>query len=51
MDVEALTVLDDGSAVIVGTGRMTLVSPDNKLLAERAIPVNAGEITRVAVLD
>jgi hypothetical protein len=51
MDVEALTVLDDGSAVIVGTGRMTLLSPDNKLLAERALPMNAGEITRVAVVD
>jgi hypothetical protein len=51
MNVEALTVLDDGSVVIVGTGRMTLVSPDNKLLAERPLPINAGEITRVAVVD
>jgi hypothetical protein len=51
MDVEALTILDDRSIVIVGTGRMTLVSPDNKLLAERVLPLNAGEITRVAVVD
>jgi len=50
MDVEAVTLLDDGSALLVGTGRMTLVSPDNKLVAERAIPTNVGEITRVAVL-
>lgn len=50
MDVEALTVLDDGNIVIVGTGRMTLISPDNTLLAERALPANAGEITRVAVV-
>ena len=50
MDVEALTVLDDDSIVIVGTGRMSLISPDNTLLAERALPVNTGEITRVAVI-
>ncbi len=50
MDVEALTVLDDDSIVIVGTGRMTLVSPDDQLLAERALPTT-GEITRVAALD
>ena len=37
------TVLDDGSAVIVGTGRMTLVSPDNELVAER---LAAGERRR-----
>ena len=51
MDVEAVTLLDDGSAVIVGTGRMTLVSPDDKLVAERVLPASASEITRVAVLD
>src|SRR4029077_7396847 len=50
MDVEAVTLLDDGSALLVGTGRMTLVSPDNKLVAERVLPTNVGEITRVAVL-
>jgi len=50
MDVEALTLLDDGSVLLVGTGRMTLVSPDNKLVAERVLPTNVGEITRVAVL-
>ena len=31
MDVEALTVLDDGSIVIVGTRRMTLVSPHDNI--------------------
>ena len=52
MAVEALTVLDDGSIVIVGTGRMTMVSPDNQLLAERPLPSGiTGEITRVAVVD
>ncbi|MEO8266251.1 MAG: hypothetical protein ABI706_12180 [Ilumatobacteraceae bacterium] len=50
MDVEALTVLDDGNILIVGTGRMSLISPDNTLLAERALPANTGEITRVAVV-
>jgi hypothetical protein len=51
MDVEAVTLLDDGSALIVGSGRMTLLSPGNQLVAERALPDNAGEITRVAVLE
>ncbi len=50
MGVEALTVLDDGSIVIVGTGRMTLISPDDTLTAERALPANTGEITRVSVV-
>ncbi len=50
MDIEALTVLDDGSIVIVGTGRMTLVSPDNQILAERILPIGTGEVTRVAVV-
>ena len=49
MDVEALTVLDDGSIVIVGTRRMTLVSADGHLLAERPIGERA-EVTRVAVV-
>ena len=49
MDVEALTVLSDGSIVIVGTRRMTLVSPDDQLMAERPIGELA-EITRVAVV-
>lgn len=50
MSVQALTVLDDASIVIVGSGRMTLVSPDNQLLAERILPINDTEITRVAVI-
>ena len=50
MDVEALTVLDDGSIVIVGTGRMTLVSPDDQILDERILPNGMGEVTRVAVV-
>ena len=51
MDVEALTVLDDGSIVIVGTGRMTLVSPHDTIRAERILPDHTGEVTRVAVVD
>jgi hypothetical protein len=51
MDIEALTVLDDGSVVIVGTGRMTLVSPDDQILAERPVPGDLGEFTRVAAVD
>jgi hypothetical protein len=51
MDVEAMTLLDDGSAVIVGTGRMTMISADNTLLAERALPTEVGEVIRVAVID
>ena len=50
MGVEALTVLDDGSIVIVGTGRMTLVSPSDQLLAERILPAGTAEVTRVAVV-
>jgi len=50
MDVEALTVLDDGSIVIVGTGRMTLVSPQNEIMAERILPPEAAEIAQVAVV-
>ena len=50
MDVEALTVLDDGSLIIAGTGRMTMVSPDDQIMAERILPTGAGEITRVAVV-
>jgi hypothetical protein len=49
MDIEALTVLSDGSIVIVGTRRMTMVSPDDQLMAERPIGELA-EITRVAVV-
>lgn len=51
MGVEALTVLPDGSIVIVGTGRMTLVSPDDQILAERTVPGDLGEFTRVAAVD
>ena len=50
MDVEALTVLDDGSIVIVGTGRMTMVSPDDQFMAERSCRRNAPRSTRVAVV-
>ena len=50
MNVEALTVLDDDSVVIVGTGRMTLVSADNQILAERPVPADLGEFTRVAAV-
>ena len=31
MAVEALTVLDDSSIVLVGSGRMTMVSPEDQL--------------------
>ncbi|HEX2783667.1 MAG TPA: hypothetical protein VHN36_08780 [Ilumatobacteraceae bacterium] len=48
MDIEALTVLDDGSIVIVGTGRMTLVSRHDNIQAERPIG-DLAEVTRVAV--
>jgi hypothetical protein len=51
MSVQALTVLDDSSIVIAGSGRMTLVSPDDQLLAERILPTGDAEITRVAVID
>ncbi len=50
MDVEALTVLPDHSIVIVGTGRMTLVSSDDQLMAERVLPGLTSEVTRVAVV-
>lgn len=49
MSVEALTVLDDGSLIIVGTGRMTMVSADDRIMAERILPGGTGEVTRVAV--
>jgi DNA-binding beta-propeller fold protein YncE len=51
MDVEALTLLDDGSIVIVGTRRITMVSPDHQLVAERILPMDLAEITRLAVVD
>jgi hypothetical protein len=51
MSVQALTVLDDSRIVIVGSGRMTLVSPDDQLLAERTLPIGDADITRVAVID
>jgi hypothetical protein len=51
MDVDAVTVFDDGSAVIVGDGRMTMISPSNEILAERLVPSEVGEVTRVALLD
>jgi hypothetical protein len=51
MTVQALTVLDDGSIIIVGSGRMTLVSPDDEILAERLLPSGTSEVTRVAVVD
>ncbi len=50
MDIEALTVLPDHSIVIVGTGRMTLVSSDDQILAERMLPGLISEVTRVAVV-
>ena len=50
MDVEALTVLPDHSVVIVGTGRMTLVSSGDQILAERVLPGLASEVPRVAVM-
>ncbi len=48
MDIEALTVLDDGGIVIVGTGRMTLVSKHDNIQAERIIG-DLADVTRVAV--
>jgi hypothetical protein len=50
MSVQALTVLDDGSVVIVGSRRMTLVSPDDQILAERILPDGWDEVTRVAAV-
>jgi DNA-binding beta-propeller fold protein YncE len=50
MDIEALTVLHDGSIVIAGTGRLTMVSAENEIVAERTLPLSS-EITRVAVVD
>jgi hypothetical protein len=50
MGVEALTVLNDGSVVIVGTGRMTLVSATDQILAERALPAGTADVTRIAAL-
>jgi hypothetical protein len=49
MDIEALTVLDDGSIVIVGTGRMTLVSKHDNIQAEHILG-DLAEVTRVAVV-
>ncbi len=49
MDVEALTVLDDGRIVIVGSRRMSLVSADNQLLDETPIG-EIGEVIRVVVV-
>jgi hypothetical protein len=51
MSVEALTVLDDSSIVLVGSGRMTMVSADDQLMAERPLPSGITEVTRVAVVD
>ena len=51
MDVEALTALDDGSIVMVGTGRMTMVSPDDRIMAERVLPEGMNDVTRVAAVD
>jgi DNA-binding beta-propeller fold protein YncE len=51
MDIEALTVLPHGSIVIVGTGRMTLVSPHDQILAERILPGLTSDVTRVAVVS
>jgi len=50
MDVEALTALDDGSIVMVGTGRMTMVSPDDRIMAERVLPEGMNDVTRVAAV-
>lgn len=50
MGVEALTVLADHSIIIVGTGRMTLVSADDQIMAERVLPGLTSEVTRVAVV-
>jgi hypothetical protein len=50
MDVEALSALDDGSIVMVGTGRMTMVSPDDQIVAERILPAGMNEVTRVATI-
>src|SRR4029079_14074131 len=50
MDVEALTALDDGSIVMVGTGRMTMVSPDDRIMAERVLPEGMTAVTRVAAV-
>jgi hypothetical protein len=50
MDVEALTALDDGSIVMVGTGRITMVSPDDQIMAERVLPTGMNDVTRVAAV-
>ena len=50
MGVEGLTVQGDGSIIIVGTGRMTMVSPVDQIMAERILPAGTGEVTRVAVV-
>lgn len=51
MTIEALTVLDDGSLVIAGTGRMTMVSPQDEIMAERVLPTEATEAVRLAVVS
>ncbi|HZX53643.1 MAG TPA: hypothetical protein VFE86_03135 [Ilumatobacteraceae bacterium] len=50
MDVEALTALADGSIVMVGNGRMTMLSPDDQIMAERGLPAGMNEVTRVAAI-
>ncbi|HZX53924.1 MAG TPA: hypothetical protein VFE86_04550 [Ilumatobacteraceae bacterium] len=51
MDVEALTALDNGSIVMVGSGRMTMVSADDQIVAERVLPAAMNDVSRVAVVD
>jgi hypothetical protein len=51
MSVEALTVLADDNIVLAGTGRMTMVSPDEHLLAQRVLPALTEEVTRLAVVN
>ena len=50
MQIEAVALLPNGTAIAAGTGRVSVITPDGQLAAEIPLPGNVGPIARVVVV-
>lgn len=47
MSIEAVAVTDNGDVIIAGDARMTRISADHRLVAERPLPAGLAEVTGI----
>jgi hypothetical protein len=51
MDIEAVALMSNGDAVAAGTRRISEISPQGDLAAERPLPLDFGPVARIVLLD